>query len=310
MNTYIALFLIAWVISLVGYLWLAFTAFKRSVLWGVLVLLLSPITAIVYAMLNWFDARKAFVVFMLGFLGTVGSLVYITGQVGVGNMQEIATRMHSGKLMPAKAYQLIAKALGPSRPADLFAEEKAPTTAVAAADAAPMPVSEAELAQTGQKLAAATTTPAVADAVAKPAVNKADAPAPVKQEDAAKSAKDATATAEVKQDATKTDAGKKEEKPEQKVPNLKSVQPDPLAQKPKKPEPNTVVVSLAKMPGYTGHYFIITLKTGNERRGLLRKVDENYLILDRKLYGGNLQYKIRKSEIKSIHMLTRLPDER
>ena len=307
MNTYIALFLIAWVISLVGYLWLAFTAFKRSVLWGVLVLLLSPITAIVYAILNWFDARKAFIVFMLGFLGTAGSLVYIIGQVGVGNMQEIATRVHNGKLIPAKAYQLIAKAMGPTRPADLFAEEKAPTSADAAP---PMPVSEAELVQTGQKLAAATTTPAVADAVAKPVANKPETPVPAKQEDTAKSAKAETAQAEVKQDAAKTDESKKEEKPEQKVPNLKSVQPDPLAQKPKKPEPNTVVVSLAKMPRYTGHYFIITLKTGNERRGLLRKVDENYLILDRKLYGGNFQYKIRKSQIKSIHMLTRLPDER
>ena len=67
---------------------------------------------------------------------------------------------------------------------------------------------------------------------------------------------------------------------------------------------------MAKLPHYIGHYFILELKNGSEQRGLLRKVGTYHLILDRKLYGGNFQYKIRKSQVKTIHMLTRLPDER
>ena len=63
MNIYFTLFTLAWVLSLVGYLWLAIVGFKRSVLWGLLVLLLSPVTAIIFAMTNWFDARKPFLVY-------------------------------------------------------------------------------------------------------------------------------------------------------------------------------------------------------------------------------------------------------
>ena len=46
MNIYITVFTVAVVLTLIGYFWLANVGFKRSVLWGVLILLLSPITAI------------------------------------------------------------------------------------------------------------------------------------------------------------------------------------------------------------------------------------------------------------------------
>jgi hypothetical protein len=306
MNMYVALFLLTWVISLIGYLWLAIVAFKRSVLWGVLVLLLSPITAIVYSLLNWFEARKAFIVYMVAFVVCAGIGVYMYGVVGVGNMQEIATRLHSGKLAPAKAYQLILKAMGPARPTDLFADEAPP---VPAASAAPLPVTSEELAHSEQQAAAAVNKPAAATTQVSAEPASTATSSAVKPAVVAEQAKTETKTTDNTKDKPEKPAANAE-KPNPKIPNPNQVPPDPLAQKPFKPEPNTVVVRMEKLPHYIGHYFIITLKSGSQQRGLLRKVDDHQLILDRKLYGGNFQYKILKSQIKSIHMLTRLPDER
>ena len=307
MNTYISLFTLAWILSLVGYLWLVVVAFKRSVLWGVLVLFFSPITAIIFSLMNWFDARKAFIVYISSFVLSIGVVIYIYGQVGVGNMQQIATRMQSGKLPPARAYQLIVKAMGSSGNGDLFAEATpslpaSPELARVSdeqSDAAPMPVTDAPLAAQTQPQPAAQSKPAPAKTSDKPADDQA-----VENNTDTKAAKPAA------KDTQNDNKETKAEKPVESVPDFKKVQPDPLAQKRKEPEPNTVRVRLDKMHNYIGRYFIVTLKKGNERRGLLRKVDSNTLILDRKLYGGNFQYKIAKSQIKSIQMLTRMPDER
>ena len=338
MNMYIAVFLLAGVVSLVGYLWLAIVAFKRSVPWGLLVLLLSPITAIVYSLMHWFEARKAFIVYIISFVLCAGSAVFIYGDVGVGNMQQIAARVHRGELAPAKAYELIAKALAHPGSTDLFAV--APTPADASLvqantdPASPLPA-ETAAAQAKEPLASADATGKAKAESAKPPLPKPVTSIPdipdtvvaadqsaksdktnvkpetkgkVEKPEAAKPKKVEKPKAEAKED--KPGAEAKKAKPQPKIPSINQVPPDPLAQKPKKPEPNTVRVRMAKLPHYIGHYFILELKNGSEQRGLLRKVGTYHLILDRKLYGGNFQYKIRKSQVKTIHMLTRLPDER
>lgn len=310
MNIYISLFLLAWLLSLVGYLWLAIVAFKRSVVWGVLVLLLSPITAIIYSLMNWFDARKAFLVYIVSFLLCTGSAVYIYGEVGMGNMQQISARMHDGKLAPARAYQLILKGLNHTGSTDLFAEDTtspsidANQTKPAASQGTATPVA----AKTATNLAQGQDQAAFA-ATNKPTAKTQDASKPTVSQASAKP-EPAPADKTASKDASDVTEDTQKEKPPVRIPNPDTVPPDPLAQKPKKPEPNTIVVRMEKVPNYIGHYFIITLKSGSQQRGLLRKVSDNHLILDRKLFGGNFQYKIRKTQIKSIHMMTRLPDER
>jgi hypothetical protein len=54
------------VICLVGFaafVWLTVVAFKRSPLWGVLVLLLSPIAAVVFAVKHWQESKKPFLIY-------------------------------------------------------------------------------------------------------------------------------------------------------------------------------------------------------------------------------------------------------
>lgn len=323
MNTYISLFLLAWVLTLVGYLWLAIVAFKRSIPWGILVLLFSPISAIAFSFTNWFDARKAFILYIASFLLFGGSAVKIYGEVGMGNMQQITARLHSGKLAPNQAYALIQKALAHDGPEDLFADE----TDVASVDAS-MPDQNAEQGSTNPAQA----TSELAQVKEQPvAVASKTAPTPVPQavpqpEAVAPVAKNEP-DSKVKTDKTDTQAKKAPEKTSDKskvttktdtnkakhiarIPSPENAQPDPLAQKPFKPKPNTRRVSIDRLTHYIGRYLIIKLKAGNEQRGLLRKVTSRTLILDRKLYGGNIKFRISKREIRSVHVLTRLPDER
>jgi hypothetical protein len=56
--------------SFVGFILLTIQAFRSSAAWGVLVLLLSPIAALVYAIRNWDEARRPFLVYGCSFVGS------------------------------------------------------------------------------------------------------------------------------------------------------------------------------------------------------------------------------------------------
>lgn len=311
MNTYFTLLILSSVLSLVGFFWLVIVAFKRSVLWGLLVLLFSPISAIVFSMVNWFDARKAFIVYMLTFLLFGGTIVFILGQVGVGNMQQIATELQTGKLKPDKAYQLVDKVLRQGNSENLFAEES-PAAVAPPSMVKPSP---------GQVPVAATVKPDTQPVqhqsqIAiehKPVVpNKAKSELQAAQPVAVAMTKtkpvtdiSTSQTATDKQSNSDTDPQADPEVP----PNMNNVPPDPLEQKIKPQGPDTVAVSLSRISGYIGHYFIITLKTGSQHRGLLRRVEKTRLVLERKLYGGKFVYQIRKDEIRSIRLLKKIPSE-
>ena len=65
----LALFLLLPVLglcSLAGFFWLVAVAFRRSALWGVVVLLLSPIAAIAFAVGHWSESKRPFVLYFGG----------------------------------------------------------------------------------------------------------------------------------------------------------------------------------------------------------------------------------------------------
>jgi hypothetical protein len=73
-------------IGLVGYIWLCVVAFKRHPGWGLLVLFLSPITAVVFALKHWQESKKPFLVYMGSFVGCVALAVYLFSTVGLQMM--------------------------------------------------------------------------------------------------------------------------------------------------------------------------------------------------------------------------------
>jgi hypothetical protein len=291
MNMYHSLFTLASVLGLVGYIWLTVVAFKRSVPWGLLVLLFSPITAIIFALTNWFDARKPFLIYIASFVLMIGSAYALYNQVSVA-IQQIVQRQHSGELKPDEARRLMMSAL---------LGHAIPQPAKAAPELAPAP------AQGQAQAASEASKPAMAETKAD---TKPSNPAETKAKTVAEVKTVASSEQITNKKAASVEKNPVKQKPVVRIPNPDQAQPDPLAQKRKKVEPNTIVVSLDKMSSHVGHYFIITLKTGNQQRGLLRKVDDKRLYLDRKLYGGNFEYKVRKDQIKSIQMLKKIPEER
>jgi len=79
--------------------------------------------------------------------------------------------------------------------------------------------------------------------------------------------------------------------------------PDPLAVPKPEPEEDSIVISLDKAGGYIGRYLIIDMKNGSQQRGLLTRVDARSLMLNRKLYGGSMEYRVYTSQVKTVHVL-------
>lgn len=310
MNTYIALLILAGVLTLVGYLWMVIAGFKRSALWGVLVTLFYPLTAIAFAATNWFDARKPFVVYLVSLVMLAGSSWAIYNEVGTRNASQIAERIQNGKLELHEAVGLVTKALNHVGPVDLFAEE---LQQAGADQTAPQPIA-GQLAGSPEAVQAPTELAQAEgpSAVEEPKSNATEKTA-VTAQDAAETKADAEPVAE-KEAATEAESASDEKAAEKPAtpsyPTPDRVQPDPLAQKKKKVEPNTVQVSVNNLSKYIGRYFIITLKNGNTQRGLLLKVEDKTLTINRKLFGGKFEYKIYKDKIKWAHMLKDIPEEK
>ncbi len=64
-------------VALIALIWLLVRAFKRNILWGLAVLLLSPITAIIYGILYWRDDKKPFLAYITSFTAAVGLSLYV-----------------------------------------------------------------------------------------------------------------------------------------------------------------------------------------------------------------------------------------
>jgi hypothetical protein len=59
------LYVVGIVLSLIGGIWILVLAFRKSILWGLLCLFISPI-AIVFAIQNWAIAKRPFLIEIAG----------------------------------------------------------------------------------------------------------------------------------------------------------------------------------------------------------------------------------------------------
>ena len=85
------------IILLASYIWLAVVAFRRGVLWGILILLLSPITAVIFAFKYWFEAKKPFLLYMVCFTLYFSYTGYIFVHMGGPEMFNMADRIERGE---------------------------------------------------------------------------------------------------------------------------------------------------------------------------------------------------------------------
>lgn len=93
MNMLVLSLIPLWIVCIVGYIWLVVRAFKTGIGWGLGVFLLSPLTAIIYALKYWDEAKKPFLVYMMPFVGIFGVLFYLF--ISSGNPNPLGTNLQT-----------------------------------------------------------------------------------------------------------------------------------------------------------------------------------------------------------------------
>jgi hypothetical protein len=288
MNIFITILLISSLLAFVGYIWLVVTGFRRNVFWGIMVLLFSPITAIIFAALNWFDAKKAFITFIIPAIIMYGTMAYMYTKIGPDNLQEINKRIESGELKLNETMRVFDRAMSLQGSQKLF--EEVPT----AAQTAP---ADAEMNITDEQLAPAATSTETTDKVEQAS----DATVDDKKADTAAKADKAQQEQDTANTAAEEETEDKQESPP--YPKLSQVKPDPLAVPKKQEDKDFVLVSFENVKHYKDRYFVIYTRQQTYLRGLLVKADNNAIYLNRKLFGGSFEYRVSKTKISKIYML-------
>lgn len=297
MDIYLTIIGICSLISMIGFFWLVITGFRRSAFWGVLVFLFSPLTALIFSALNWYDAKRPFLLYIIPTIVLFGTLGYMVTEIGTGNLSEISRRMQTGELKPNELLNLIDKAIQSHGNVDIFKQEEPVKVVGAEQTVADGPVGsemidKGETGQPGNASPVGTT-----DATAVKAGT----------DDQSVKASDQKTSGQAKDVKTKETAKDLDaivdKKPSTGYPIMAEVTTDPLIGNKKKRDSDFTIVKFENIMKYKGRYFVIYTKKQTYLRGLLVKVDKNDLYLNRKLFGGSFKYRLSKKKIKTIYML-------
>lgn len=96
MHTLLLISQILGLVSLVAFIWLVVLAFKRRVWWGVGVLLLSPITATIFALKYWDEVKKPFLAYIVTLFASMGAAIYVFTAWGGWEMVKTAYHVQQG----------------------------------------------------------------------------------------------------------------------------------------------------------------------------------------------------------------------
>ena len=292
MNIFFVILSVSSLLAFIGFIWLVITGFRRNVFWGIMVLLFSPITAIIFAALNWFEAKKAFIAFIVPTIISYGTAGYIYTTIGAENFAEINKRLESGELKLQETMQVFSKAMDLKGSKKLF-EEPAPqqnmTDANEKKDATAQGDEEMNSSEAAKPAGQNSQTGTDGTPITNGKVDDKDKTATTKNDD---SEKVIIAEEEVV-----------EKIPSPAYPKLSQVKPDPLVSPKKKEDPDFVIVQFQNAKKYKGRYFVIYTSKETFLRGLLVKADDKALYLNRKLFGGSFEYRLSKKKIQTIYML-------
>ncbi len=274
------LFLLALLIHVLLNLWLIVSAFTRSVVWGILVLLFSPLTAFAYGITNFRDAKLPFLLYLGSIAFVIVAFVMITPKEWQDVCERTAICVSSQSTVPDA--------------------NSGPVPAAAPQNGLPAPTVAPTFPVTQQPGAPATSTapgnqPPVQVNLPAPAAKTAT-PAPV-TDIAPKS--DAVPAKKINKDPMANFPAKHSQ-----------VQEDPLQVKKVEPPKLTETIKPSRVGKYLNRYLIVTLNNKVERRGLLKKVTNTTLTLERKWREkGSTSYSVNRSQIKKIQVLKEIPKD-
>ena len=273
MDTYLLIIAIAAVLTIIGFVWLVVVGFKRSIIWGILIFLLSPFSAIAFAFTNWYEAKYAFLLHILSVVVLLSaSYLLVVDKIGIERIDKVLAAIESGQIKDNEAFlYLDPNTLLPGEEDDVEEAE------------AGIDLDGDGIIDTPQAVITGTEPSAVTY--------------PTEQSNAT----EAVAISE-SNDGEELEVIIEEKQTALDYPTPGSIVVDPLVTPKKKQKSGSVRVKVSKISNYKGRYFIVTTKKGNQHRGILVKVTKSRIILERKIYGGTFKYKVLKSRIKRLDM--------
>jgi hypothetical protein len=114
----IALLIILSIISLIAWIWLLVVAFKEHVMWGLGVFFLSPILAIVFAIMHWQEAKKPFLIYIITTVLVFGMYINLFSDA-ITQSVEIAQQQESGQISEEEAQRRMFEMFGMEVPPEL-----------------------------------------------------------------------------------------------------------------------------------------------------------------------------------------------
>ncbi|HEC12346.1 MAG TPA: DUF308 domain-containing protein [Acidiferrobacteraceae bacterium] len=86
------------IVVLVSFIWLVVVAFKRHLGWGFAVLLLSPIAAIIFAIMYWREAKYPFLIYIVAAGIQLSYAFKLFNEMGGGDIFQLAQQVGQGRL--------------------------------------------------------------------------------------------------------------------------------------------------------------------------------------------------------------------
>lgn len=304
-------------VGLVSFIWLVVVAFRESVIWGFLVLIFSPISAIAFSIYHWYDAKKPFLIYLAATIVFIAIFFNAFSKMGgmemISTTQETAEQLEKGEITEVEAAKRVAEQMESNikrmeEAGLLGAEERK--------------LLEAKI----QGLKLDESTVSTPEDAAKENTKTVGMKASEQQEQVSptKASGLTTDTTQQPQSAIVEDkpvAAEQVEKSEEKRPEEQKLEYGPgwslegaLEKKREKfktqqldlPVPKVegryVPISVSRAEEYIGQQ-VRVIKADNRYDGLLKTVNENHLILDMQVSGGQAHFEVKRHQIQSMFQL-------
>lgn len=300
-------------IGLVSFIWLLVVAFKESILWGILVLLFSPLSAIAFSIYHWDTSKKPFLVYLtttvIFFAMFFNTFSKMGGMEMLTTTQETAQQLEKGEITEEEAARRVAEQME----SNLKRMEEAGLIAMDERRVLEEKIQELKLDESQAESNTGTRTQqATRPQQGAPAENKTTAIAPDSSKAEVEKETNATEKSSTKSSVAMTQQEDYEfgpnwslegalEKKRQAYRQQQLDLPTP------KLEGEYIPVPVSRAEQFVGREVrVIREKTRHE--GLLKAVNDNHIILDMQVSGGQAHFEIKRYEIQSMYLLT-LPED-
>jgi hypothetical protein len=105
MNILSQIAILAGLMSSISLIWLVGRAFKKHAAWGIAVLFLSPVSAVIFAIKHWQDEKGPFLVYIATFITTVTLVLYVFTVQGGWDTVRTALRAQQNMYLQASSGQ-------------------------------------------------------------------------------------------------------------------------------------------------------------------------------------------------------------